>query len=99
MVDSTRPRINDGNWHLVGVVYTRSANGVLYVDGLPASNGSGSITSQSGSVANSLPLRFGTEQQSSNSIFAWGGAIDEVRIYNRALSAQEISDIYNAPNT
>src|SRR5207302_1144598 len=28
----------------------------------------------------------------------WNGAIDEVRIYNRVLSAQEILDIYNAPN-
>ena len=98
-VDSSGPRINDGNWHLVGVVYTRSGNGVLYVDGVAASNGSGSIISQSGMVSNSVPLRFGTENQSSNSIFAWSGVIDEVRIYNRALSAQEILDIYNAANT
>jgi len=94
-VDSTAPRINDGNWHLVGVVYTRAANGVIYVDGVPATGGSGSITSQSGFVANSLPLRFGLEDQT-NQAFHWNGAIDQVRIYNRALSAQEVSDIYNA---
>jgi Concanavalin A-like lectin/glucanases superfamily len=66
-VDSTGPRINDGNWHLVGVVYTRAANGVIYVDGVPATGGSGSITSQSGSVSNSLPLRFGLEDQTGQS--------------------------------
>src|ERR1043166_3170246 len=97
-VDSTGPRINDNNWHLVGVVFTRSGNGVLYVDGAVAANGAGSITSQTGNANNSLPLRFGTENQNSNSVFNWVGGIDEVRIYNRALSAQDITDLYNAPN-
>src|SRR5207244_8158842 len=69
-VDSTGPRINDGNWHLVGVVFTRSANGVLYVDGVPATAGSASITSQNGSAANSLSLRFGSEDQA-NPTFFW----------------------------
>jgi hypothetical protein len=92
-IDSTGPLINDGNWHLVGVVYTRTANGVLYVDGVPATGGSGSITSQSGAVDNSVPLRFGLED-STDSGFHWNGALDEVRIYNRALSAQEVADMY-----
>src|SRR5439155_999711 len=60
--------------------------------------GAGSITSQSGFVNNSLPLRFGVEDQTSQGFLYWNGAIDEVRIYNRALSAQEVLDIYNAPN-
>ena len=38
-VDSSGPRINDGLWHFVGVVYTRSGNGVIYVDGTPATGG------------------------------------------------------------
>src|ERR1043166_7218483 len=46
-IDSTGPRINDGAWHLVGVVFTRSSNGVLYVDNAQAANGVGLITSQS----------------------------------------------------
>jgi large repetitive protein len=99
-IDSSGPRINDGNWHSVGVVFTRTGNGVIYVDGAPAAGGSGSITSQSGFVNNSLPLRFGVEDQTGQGFLYWNGAIDEVRIYNRALSAQEISDLYNnAPTT
>ena len=82
-IDSTGPRINDGVWHLVGAVFTRSGNGVLYVDGAPAAAGTGSIANQSGAVSNALALRIGAEQQG----FNWAGAIDEVRIYNRALTA------------
>src|SRR5207244_2092033 len=98
-VDSTGPRINDGNWHLVGVVFTRAANGVLYVDGVSATGGTASITSQSRVVDNSLPLRFGVEDQTGQGFLYWNGAIDEVRIYNRSLSAQEVSDMYSAPTS
>src|ERR1043166_1247755 len=96
-IDSTGPRINDGAWHLVGVVFTRSGNGVLYVDNAQAANGVGLITSQSGSVSNSLPLRIGTENNS-NSTYNWVGAIDEVRIFNSALSPQDVTSLYNAAN-
>jgi hypothetical protein len=51
--DSTGPQINDGNWHFVGVVFNRNATatGVLYVDGHPAINGTGGLTSVTGNVA------------------------------------------------
>jgi hypothetical protein len=94
-VDSAGPHINDGNWHLVGVVFTRVSNGVLYVDGAPAIAGSGDITTQGGNAANTLSLRFGVEDQI-NPIFYWNGTIDEVRIFTRrALTPQEIADMYH----
>ena len=92
------PRINDGLWHLVGVVFTRTGNGVIYVNGAPASGGAGGITSQPGFVSNGVPLRFGLEDQTSSGFF-WNGAIDEVRIYNRALSPQELVILYNGGGT
>src|SRR5262249_14431397 len=70
-------------------------DGVLYVDGLPGVNGSGSIAGQGGLVDNSLALRFGVEEQTNNPIFYWNGWIDDVRIYNRALSPQEVSALSN----
>ena len=96
-VDSVAPRINDGNWHLVGVAFNRAANGIIYVDGQPATNGSGSIRDQSGPIDNRVPLRFGVEDQT-NQGFYWGGSIDEVRMYNRVLSSQEVSDMYSSPS-
>ena len=91
-VDASAPKVNDGNWHSVGVTFTRSGNGVIYVDGTPATGGTGSITSQPGFVTNSAALRFGLEDQTGGGFYS-SGSIDEVRIYNRALSLQEITAI------
>ena len=40
-VDSTAPVINDGVWHHVGATYDRDGNLQIYVDGVPATGGSG----------------------------------------------------------
>src|SRR6185369_17445704 len=60
-VDSTSPKINDGNWHFVGVVATRVSNAVLYVDGAPATlTGTGDISVINGNdTAAEVPLRIG----------------------------------------
>jgi hypothetical protein len=92
-VDSTAPDIHDGVWHLIGVVWTRSGNGVIYVDGAAATSGSGSISAQSGSVSNSLALRFFNEEQLTSAL-EYVGDISQVRIWNRALSALEIQRLY-----
>src|SRR6185436_501907 len=62
-------------------------------DGAPAIGGSENITGQAGNIVNSVPLRFGAEQDT-GPIFAWQGSIDEVFVYRRALLAQEVSDLY-----
>ncbi len=46
----------------------------------------------SGSILNELSLLIGS-RQTANGQF-WDGTIDEVRIYNRALSASEIQSLY-----
>jgi hypothetical protein len=99
-VDSTGPRINDGNWHLVGFVFTRSSSGIIYVDGVAATHGSGDISVISGNDTSAdVPLRFGVEQQTSPA-FYWQGVIDEVRIYTRrTFTPQEVADMYNQPLT
>jgi hypothetical protein len=63
----------------------------LYVNGVQVSS-----ASRSGSIVTSTgPLRIG-----GNSIFAnefWTGLIDEVRVYDRALSASEVQSDLNSP--
>ena len=92
---STTFSVRDGNWHhavMVGDVNVQS----LYVDGQL-------VGSRSGTIDQSWWYRswIGTGWDITNRGFpsnAWhyfNGLIDEVRIYNRALSAQEISDLYN----
>ena len=81
---------NDGNWHnVVGVVSPTSR--VLYVDGQ-------SITSDSnGGIANvtdnTEPITIGAF--TNNDLFL-DGSISNVAFYNRALSASEITQNYNA---
>lgn len=72
-------------WHHVAGVYTGSAV-KLYVDGNEVAS-----STKSGSFTLFTP-KIGGGNASEN----FNGRIDEVRIYNRALSAQEIKDQYNA---
>ena len=41
-----------------------------------------------------LPFRIGASADWLGNRLSWNGAIDDVRIYNRALSAQEVKDLY-----
>ena len=77
----------DGNWH--HVVGTRSGSDFnLYVDGSLASNvNAGAVTS----VSNAETLRIGA---SSSSHGDYDGLIDEVRLYDRALSSDDVTQLF-----
>jgi|GEM_PF-1526118 len=80
---------NDGNWHYAVVTYDGSVLR-LYVDGsLVATMSNITATPHT----NNTPLVIGKDSNGNNRYFI--GDIDEVRVYNRALSAQEVSDAYN----
>ena len=76
--------LNDGNWHqVVGVQYSKSSRS-LYVDGVLKATDSttiGTVTTTEFLIGTNLSTYF-------------NGAIDDVRVYNRALSAEEIWDLY-----
>jgi len=82
--------INDGNWHHVVGVWNGGSDVVEYVDGVEQT-----LTSWLGSIniISSGHLNIG---RLINSGYYFNGAIDEVRVYNRALSAAEVSAIFNA---
>ncbi|MGA2241282.1 MAG: LamG-like jellyroll fold domain-containing protein [Verrucomicrobiota bacterium] len=81
--------VNDGQWHHVAGVYD-GTNMFLYVDGtLDVSQpATGTI------LQNSSPLCIG--QTAGSSGYFFNGLIDEVSIYNRALTTSEIQAIYAA---
>lgn len=79
---------NDGLWHhLVGVRNVVDDKIYLYVDGILQGNGGVDITEST--IVNSAILYLAN----GGSVFK--GIIDEVRIYNRALTAEEISLLYS----
>jgi hypothetical protein len=86
----------DGNWHAVAGVYDGDTVR-LYVDGTEV----GSPTSATGSsIDYAVPdTTFEVGNFHACSGFAFNGAIDEVRVYNRALSYAEISELQSSSAT
>jgi hypothetical protein len=78
--------VNDGQWHHIGWVYDGTMN-YLYVDGVldASEENSGQIT------VSSYPLFIGTNSQYTDR--TWTGLIDDVMIFNRALTQEEIQHI------
>jgi hypothetical protein len=83
--------LSAGTWYHIGVVY----NGTdirVYVDGSLDTNGaSNPATYSSGIHSGIAPFRLGVH---GGSIWLYDGLMDEVAIFDRALSAAEISSIY-----
>ena len=81
-------KVNDGNWHHI-VAVRQGNDGYIYVDaGTPATD-SGPVKSLNGNLAVSI----GADTRHSTNYF--DGVIDEVKIYNHALTSQRVADIYN----
>ncbi len=88
--------LRDGQWHHVAGVLPAFAapnatNVLLYVDGAAEA-----LTSAIASPINTDVATATIAVDSQNRYFT--GVIDEVRIYNRALSAAEVMDLYAATN-
>jgi hypothetical protein len=90
-VTATTPLIyNDGNWHHVMGTYDRDGDISVYVDGdFKHSVDMSSIDN----LSNTRPLIIGRYSPPSTNNF--NGTIDDVLIFNRSLSADQIAAIYN----
>ena len=87
---------SDTGWHHMAITIDRDGSSVMYRDGVAYATGD--ITSESGSVSNGFRTYIGANKNNggdgpANSGF-FGGALDDVRIYNRALSPDEIKHLY-----
>ncbi len=106
----TQNTVNDNQWHHIAAVVDREkGKALLYIDGVsqefdPAvSTGTGLVLASGtpGAGINAMPtlravageaLRFGQFQTGGN---PYKGLLDEVRIYNKALTEDEVEDLYN----
>jgi hypothetical protein len=80
--------IADGRWHHVAGVYDGHLM-CLYVDGVPDT----SAPTQETMWSNDRPVWIGENSEEWGR--GWNGWIDDVRIYDRALTAEQIKDIMN----
>ncbi len=84
---------NDGNWHMVTYVRdVNNLNGILYVDGNEVS--SYSMTNGAQSLTPSWENNYHYLGVATPSLEYFVGKMDEVRLYNKALTAEEVSALY-----
>jgi hypothetical protein len=85
-------------WHMLTITYDPASGGTerFYVDGALSSSGTGTY-SPSGAIDFLTTYIGGAKPSGVNSYLT--GTIDELRAYNRVLSAGEIALLYNARQT
>ena len=88
--------ITTQGWHYVAVVCDRSDTMVMYIDGVV--DGSVNISSfASLDLSTDADFTIGKRSDSRSIYTPFNGMIDDVAVYNRALSAQEVYQIYSVP--
>ena len=88
---ATAAQVWDGNWHLVAGTYD-GATVRLYVDGVEVPPGTATTVTINYTQPNQN-FYIGAYQGSCQ--FGFAGDVDEVRIFNRALAAGEIHDLFS----
>jgi hypothetical protein len=86
----------DGNWHhLAGVLDTVQGSVTMYVDGVARSTTP--YSASTGILSTALPVTIGSRQASAGSTFNdnFVGEIEDVAIYNYALTATQVSNHYD----
>jgi hypothetical protein len=87
------PPIGDDNWHHVGFVVDRAKGRVdLFVDGTEAASQQTNSNGTFGSRSTEYDASLGSQY---NGPFGLKGEIDEVRIYDRALSPAEVRALFD----
>jgi len=82
--------VDDNNWHHVAVVYpSNGTRSKIYLDGVRDNADGAGLTNY---TTTNSPLVIGRRQEGSDHYF--NGTIDEVHIYNRSLSAEEVNWSY-----
>jgi hypothetical protein len=84
---------NDGQWHHVVAVRGGGKN-FLYIDGV-LQNAGGTTVTLGGSLASTADITIGNMIYNNSPMYYYTGAIDEVAIYNAALSAADVTNHYN----
>jgi uncharacterized protein (TIGR02145 family) len=87
--------INPTTWHSMIIVYSPPIGNKIYIDG-KLTNGNYSACNTCAIVNSNNPLLIGAGSNSgpSTNDKSWNGLLDDIAIYNRALSAAEVQQLY-----
>jgi hypothetical protein len=95
-INSNDNNYNDGQWHSVVLTADRNGDATFYIDGV--NQGGGDISSESSDLEDEStnPLLIGINyNKGATKDRPFDGQIDDVRIYNYELTAQQIEMIMN----
>ena len=81
--------ITVGKWHHVAVTLEEGGSVQFYIDGFPA--GAAAQTTDFG-ILNDEPVRIGSRKDGYS---FFNGQVDDVRIYDRVLTAEQMEGLYN----
>ena len=86
----------DNQWHLLAVTVVRNSHtgGTWYLDGLPVGNFD--PTARTGSLNSVAPLVIGVRSANQGGYGYFKGGVDELEIFNRALSSAEVLSLMRA---
>ncbi|HLO60906.1 MAG TPA: Ig-like domain-containing protein [Bacteroidales bacterium] len=85
--------VNNNAWHLITATFDRDGLLRVYVDG--TQQATGSVTTVTETVTNTESFCIGYRNVS-GSYKAFTGSIDEVGIWNKVLTASEVTQLYNS---
>lgn len=95
--------ISDGNWHhlvftnnIIDVDNTRKLQSLVYIDGEPINAGATQLKQPATFLPFENPIYLGGEGRLGARTRFYKGVIDEVRIYNRALTQKEVTENYQS---
>jgi hypothetical protein len=90
LLEPTTPLLNDGQWHQMTLTFQSGGTVVLYIDGQAQAMG----TAPTFTFGANDPLRFGV--MTDGFWTPYNGLLDEVQVFNRALSGPEVQAIFSA---
>lgn len=98
---SSTPSIRDGKWHFIVCTFWRGQDANVYLDGQLAATEPMTSTGSVDTVTNGLAVNIGQDgtgqyTDNHNSSLHIDGLIDEVMLWNRVVTPQEISALYQA---
>jgi len=90
---STVTAYDDGKWHHFVVVLDRDASQKAYIDGALADSDDMSANDNN-DLSNNAAVTIGKKSYSASTVLPWRGSLDEIMIFNRTLSADEVEELY-----
>ncbi len=92
--------VRDGNWHHFAVTYdgaiTPDPLVKIYVDGVQSNTGTFNSLGGRNTASVNAPFRFGAREYGNYAVYT--GALDDIGIWNRALTETEVQTLYNFGN-